>query len=60
MAPQEFELVKIRAKSPKFRAKCEEIWEKYLETSVKLLYVRLFCTNGTQNESEDFCLEVML
>jgi len=51
--PRSFELVKIRAKSTKIRAKCEEIWEKYVQTSAKLLYVCLFCKNGTQNESED-------
>ena len=28
------------------------MWEKYVQTSAKLLYVRLFCKNGTQNESE--------
>jgi len=39
--------------SPKIRAKCEEIWEKYVQTSARLLYVRLFCKNGTQNKSED-------
>jgi len=31
--PKSFELVKIREKSPKIRAKCEEIWEKYVQTS---------------------------
>jgi len=51
--------VNIRAKSPKIRAKCEEIWEKYVQTSTNLLHARLFCKNGTQNESEDVFLEVI-
>ena len=50
--PKSFELVKIRAKSPKIRAKCEEI-AKNVQIFAKLLYVRLFYKNGTQNDSED-------
>jgi len=51
--------VKIRAKYPKLQAKCEEIWAKYVQTFAKLLYVRLFYKNGTQNESKDVFLEVI-
>jgi len=51
--PKSLELVKIRSKSPKIRAKCEEIRAKSVPTFAKLLYVRLFYENDTQNESED-------
>ena len=48
-----FDLVKIRAKSPKIRAKCDEMWAKNVQNFAILLYVQLIYKNGTQNESED-------
>jgi len=54
-----FEFVKIRAKSPKSGQNVRKFGKIFVQTFAKFLYVRLFCKNGTRNESEDVFLEVI-
>jgi len=58
--PKRFELVKIWAKSPEIRENVRKFEPKMCQpTFAKLLNVRSFYKNGTQNESEEFFLEII-
>ena len=55
-----FDLVKIRAKPLKIWAKSLEIWAKCVITFTRLLYVVWIYKNGSQNESADLVLFLII
>jgi len=58
--PKTFDLVKIRAKPLKIWAKSLEIWAKCVKTFTRLLYVVWIYKNGSQNESADLVLFLII
>jgi len=57
--PKSFDLVKIRAKFLKIRAKSVEIWSQCVKTFANSLDVLWFLKNGALNQSADGFLEVI-
>ena len=51
--PQKFWVGENPGKKTNIQAKYDEIWAKNMQTFAKLLYMRSFYKNDSQNENED-------